>query len=371
MAQKVCIAAWQWAWRSQLHGNWTSPTKSTTSESAKSPNHDWRNSQFVPWLWCHVFKIEEDFQGSTRCMFRKNAKLEVWQYILLRVPHPRSVYWERVTISSFRPGLRKCWKGSTSLSRNVWVHDISKRSYQIASRNKLQEFNQPETTSRHTSYIFLGKNGGSPLPRKGPFFWGTGTLLAEDTAMNNRERLNPGDPSGEVPPFIFNFQQTPLGFLMVCVCISTDSHSLAKGLFSCLNQNCWSRLQMPHWCFSRIFSNAFHFPAGKPAGRNIAAKTVQMAKWYIMTSDGFFCFKSILTVPKNTRILTRESRNISGKRKCQGDINRHVWAAKCFDLRRVLQIDSQPIPYVVHSSQPLKLTLPNLLVRTSPPIWKI
>lgn len=159
---------------------------------------------------------------------------------------------------------------------------------------------------------------------------------------------------------------------MVCVCISTDSHSLAKGLFSCLNQNCWSRLQMPHWCLkSRIFSNAFHVPAGKPAGRNLVAKTVQMAKWYIMISDGFFWFKSILTVPKNTRILTRESRNISGKRKCQGDINRDVWETKCFDLRRVLQIDSQPIRYVTHSSQPLKLTLPNLLVRTSPPIWKI
>lgn len=114
-------------------------------------------------------------------------------------------------ISSWTWEMLKRFKKSKR--RNVWVHDISKRSYQIASRNKLQEFNQPETkvVIHHTWPFFFKKKGGSPLSRKRPFFLGTGTLLAEDTAMNNRERLNPGDPSGETS-IHFQFSTNPSGF---------------------------------------------------------------------------------------------------------------------------------------------------------------
>ena len=217
--------------------------------------------------------------------------------------------------------------------------------------------------------MFLGKNGGSPLSRKGSFFWGTGTLLAEDTAINNRERLNPGDPSGEVPSI--RFQQTLLGFFDgLCMHLNWFT-SFGQGSVLLLKPKLLvPPADAPLVLFKDLFQ-CFPRPCRQTCRPKLSSKTVQMAKWYIMISDRFFWFKSILTVPKNTRDSDPESRNISGKRKCQGDINRHVWATKCFDLRRVLQIDSQPIPYVTRSSQPLKLTLPNLLVRTSPPFWKI
>lgn len=94
-----------------------------------------------------------------------------------------------------------------SKRRNVWVHDISKRSYQIASRNKLQEFNQPETTIRHTSYIFLGKKKVvHPFRERDHFYiflgdrnpsgWG----YSHETTGND---LTPGTPVVK-PPFIFN-----------------------------------------------------------------------------------------------------------------------------------------------------------------------
>ena len=152
--------------------------------------------------------------------------------------------------------------------------------------------------------------------------------------------------------------------------ISTDAH-LAKSLFSCLDQNCWRLLMHFHWCPSRIFSNAFQFLAGKPA--NLAPK---LCKWQIIYTWWF------LTDSFGSRaswLFTKSPRRSPGKvdwhlRNLRFNVTRwhqsECLSNKCFDLRRVLQVDSELIP-IVHSSQRFKLTLPNLLVRTSPPISKI
>ena len=173
-AKGLQIAAWQWAARSQLHGNWTSPTESTTSEIATSPNHDWRNSQFLPWLlmfvcflqnWCHDWKRVVHVK-------RWNAKLEVWQSTLGSSSAPKvsllgmplglcfGTYYHFIKVlDGFAEKVQQV-KVETYQNDSKWYF----KAYQTATKTYR---NQPTRNKKSYMTVFLGKKGFPFL--KGPF----------------------------------------------------------------------------------------------------------------------------------------------------------------------------------------------------------
>ena len=104
-------------------------------------------------------------------------------------------------ISSWTWEMLKRFKKSKR--RNVWVHDISKRSYQIASRNKLQEFNQPETKVVIHHTFFLEKTVVHPFPERDHFSGGPEPFWLRIQPWTTGNDLTPGTPVVK-PPFIFN-----------------------------------------------------------------------------------------------------------------------------------------------------------------------